>query len=171
MNGIKGGKNKLSAGLLAELSVFCALMVAGKEAFSAIPNVHPVTLLVIVCAACYGKLAAYPVFGFVALETCIYGLGLWTVMYLYVWPLLLIVCLTAGKNAGRLARALIAGFHGLLFGALCSLPYVFLSGLGAAFAYWIAGIPYDIVHCISNFLVTFFFSQPLIDLVIRIRKR
>ena len=36
---------------IAELSLFCALMVAGKESLRLIPNVHPVTLLLLLATA------------------------------------------------------------------------------------------------------------------------
>ena len=38
---------KLTIREVAELSLFCALMVAGKECLRVIPNVHPVTLLLL----------------------------------------------------------------------------------------------------------------------------
>ena len=40
-----GKSARLSIREIAELSLFCALMVAGKECLRLIPNVHPVTLL------------------------------------------------------------------------------------------------------------------------------
>ena len=47
---------------IAELSLFCALMVAGKESLRLIPNVHPVTLLLLLATAVYGAKALYPAF-------------------------------------------------------------------------------------------------------------
>ena len=59
-------------------------MVAGKECLRLIPNVHPVTLLLLLATAVYGAKALYPAFGFALLEIALYGAGLWNLMYLYV---------------------------------------------------------------------------------------
>ena len=45
---------KLTAREIAELALICALMVAGKEALRVIPNVHPITLLILLCVRVYG---------------------------------------------------------------------------------------------------------------------
>jgi len=57
----------------------------------------------------------------------------------------------------------------LTFGALCSIPYLFmgwingsfLTGIQSAMAYWITGIPFDILHGISNFFIMLFLFKPL----------
>ena len=51
-----GKSARLSIREIAELSLFCALMVAGKECLRLIPRVHPVTLLLWATAA-YGAKA------------------------------------------------------------------------------------------------------------------
>ena len=58
-----GKSARLSIREIAELSLFCALMVAGKECLRLIPNVHPVTLLLLLATAVYGAKALYPAFG------------------------------------------------------------------------------------------------------------
>ena len=64
---------KLTIREVAELSLFCALMVAGKECLRVIPNVHPVTLLLLLATIIYGVKALYPAFGFALLEIALYG--------------------------------------------------------------------------------------------------
>ena len=77
-----GKSARLSIREIVELSLFCALMVAGKECLRLIPNVHPVTLLLLLATAVYGAKALYPAFGFALLEIALYGAGLWNLMYL-----------------------------------------------------------------------------------------
>ena len=66
---------KLTIREVAELSLFCALMVAGKECLRVIQNVHPVTLLLLLATIIYGVKALYPAFGFALLEIALYGAG------------------------------------------------------------------------------------------------
>jgi energy-coupling factor transport system substrate-specific component len=82
-------------------------------------------------------------------------------MYLYAWPLLGLLAYFNRKKTSALFWSLLSGIFGLFFGAMCAIPYLFISGVSGAFAYWVAGIPYDILHCISNFLFCLVLFQPL----------
>ena len=113
-----GKSARLSAREIAELSLICALMVAGKEGLRVIPNVHPVTLLLLLATAVYGVKALYPAFGFAILEIALYGAGLWNLMYLYVWPIVVFAALPLRQSRSRALWAALAGVHGLCFGAL-----------------------------------------------------
>ena len=92
---------KLTIREVAELSLFCALMVAGKECLRVIPNVHPVTLLLLLATIIYGVKALYPAFGFALLEIALYGAGIWNLMYLYVWPIAVLIALPFRSSRSR----------------------------------------------------------------------
>ena len=163
-----GKAARLTAREIAELSLICALMVAGKESLRVIPNVHPVTLLLLLATILYGAKALYPAFGFALLEIALYGAGIWNLMYLYVWPLAVLAALPFRKETSRALWAAIAGLHGLCFGALCAIPYFFIGGWRVAVSWWISGIPYDVIHCVSNAVLAFVLLPPLRKLVERL---
>ena len=156
---------------LVQLAFFCALMFAGKEIMNALPNIHPVMLIILLCVRVYGVLALYPVTGFVLLELAVYGIGIWSVTYLYVWPLAVLIALPFRKKESRMFWAVFAGAFGLAFGALTAFYTIFLSGIKTAVAYWVSGIPFDIVHCVSNFAICYFLLPPLTELVRKLRNR
>ncbi|MBR0373087.1 MAG: hypothetical protein IJH91_01005 [Mogibacterium sp.] len=164
-------RSKTTTRELAELSILCAMMFAGKEALRMIPNVHPVTVIILLAVILYGWKALYPVFGFVFLEFFVYGFGVWSIMYLYIWPLLVVIAMPLRESRNWLLWAVLACFYGLGFGALCSIPYIFISGFKAAVAFWIAGIPFDIVHGISNFLLTLVLLPLLYKIVFKLKNR
>ena len=163
-----GKAARLTAREIAELSLICALMVAGKESLRVIPNVHPVTLLLLLATILYGAKALYPAFGFALLEIALYGAGIWNLMYLYVWPLAVLAALPFRKETSRALWAAIAGLHGLCFGALCAIPYFFIGGGRMAVSWWISGIPYDVIHCVSNAVLAFVLLPPLRKLMERL---
>ena len=68
------------------------------------------------------------------------------------------------KSDSALFWAVIAGAHGLFFGAMTAIPYLFIGGLEAAVSYWISGIPFDLLHCAGNFVVTLILLNPLLKL-------
>ena len=75
------------------------------------------------------------------------------------------------QNRSRWFWSAMAGIFGLLFGALCAIPYFFVGGWAAAFSYWVAGIPVDLIHCVSNAVLTFTLLMPLYDLCIKLLGR
>ena len=166
-----GKSARLSAREIAELSLICALMVAGKEGLRVIPNVHPVTLLLLLATAVYGVKALYPAFGFAILEIALYGAGLWNLMYLYVWPIVVFAALPFRQSRSRALWASLAGVHGLCFGALCAIPYLFIGGWKMAFTWWLSGIPYDVIHCVSNAVLAFVLLPPLRKLLETLKAR
>ena len=86
-------------------------------------------------------------------------------MYLYIWSILAIVVLCFRKQNSAVWWAIIAGIFGFVFGALCSIPYFFISGIHGAMAYWISGIPFDLIHGVSNSIVVFVLYKPLYGLL------
>ena len=166
-----GKSARLSAREIAELSLICALMVAGKEGLRVIPNVHPVTLLLLLATTVYGVKALYPAFGFAILEIALYGAGLWNLMYLYVWPIVVFAALPIRQSRSRALWAALAGLHGLCFGALCAIPYLFIGGWKMAFTWWLSGIPYDVIHCVSNAVLVFALLPPLRKLLETLKAR
>ena len=164
-------KKKISTGELAQLALFCAMMVAGKEAVQLIPNVHPVTFLLILCVCCYGRRALYPAIAFAFIEIGLYGFGFWNTTYLYIWPLQVLTALPFRSERSPLFWAAFAAVHGFAFGALCSLLTLVTAGPGPALAFWVSGLSYDLVHGVSNALITGTLYRPMMRLLERLRSR
>ncbi|MDD5824073.1 MAG: hypothetical protein PUD55_06650 [Firmicutes bacterium] len=158
------GRSRMAASAreIAEMSLMCALMFAGKEVLRMIPNVHPVMLLIMLCVLWYGWKAMYPVVGFLVTQIAVYGLGIWTINYVYIWPLAVAITMPIRNIRNRWLWAAVAGAFGFAFGALCAIPYIFMGGWNAAVAYWMAGIPFDLIHGVSNFIIVLFLL-PLLD--------
>ncbi len=146
---------------LCILALMGALMFALQVAMASLPNIHLTALLIILTACSFGWCSLYSVFLFVLLEGLMYGFGIWWISYLYVWPLLAAAAILLRKNDSALIWAVVAALHGLCFGALCAIPYLFIGGAGMAFSYWVSGIPFDIPHCAGNFVLTLVLYRPL----------
>jgi energy-coupling factor transport system substrate-specific component len=119
------------------------------------------------------KKTLYIITVFVILEGFLYGFGLWWFNYLYIWFILYLLVILFRKEQSVLFWCIISGGYGFSFGALCAIPYFFMgltggtvrTGLQAAFAYWIAGIPFDITHGIANFMITLVLFKPLMKIL------
>ena len=161
-----------SPGRLVVLSaMLSALLVVLQMAMAFLPNIEPVSLLVLVYTLVLGRQVFYILFPFAVLEGLVFGFGLWWVSYLYVWPLWALVVLFLDKHSagGSWTWAVASGAFGLSFGALCALPYL-AGGPWAAVSYWLAGIPFDLVHCLGNFCLALVLAEPLRQLLDRLVK-
>ncbi len=154
-------KKKLDTRDIAEIGVMIAVLEAAKNALSFLPNVELVTLLIILYTLYFKDKICYVLSAFLLLEGCWHGFGLWWVMYAYVWPLLAFLTYLMRKKESAWAFSILAGAFGLFFGALCSLSYLFIGGIRTAFAWWVAGIPYDLIHGASNFILCRVLFLPL----------
>ncbi len=168
MNSSSTHRNRLSVRELVILSVLAAVTMGGKVLMSNLPNIEPVSLMLMCCALVFGAKALYTTVVYVGLEIAVFGLGTWTISYFYVWPLLVLLTLLLRRHRSYVVLTALSAAFGLFFGAMCSIPYFFIGGVHAAFAYWIAGIPYDVVHCIGNAVMAAAFLKPLHKLLSRL---
>lgn len=153
---------------MATMGLLSAILLIGQMGMSFLPNIEPVTCLVIIYTLVYKKRVFPMIYTFVILEGMVFGFGIWWVSYLYIWSILAILTLFLQKNRSVVVWAVVAGGFGLLFGALCAIPYLIAGGWGAAFSYWSAGIPYDIIHCVGNFTITLVIFQPVSQVLKRL---
>lgn len=149
---------------LREIALFGmlgALTFGAKFAMSGLPNIEPVSLLVMLYAVVFGLKALYPIYLYVLMEILFYGIQLWNINYLYIWAILAIAAWLLRGMKSPLGWALLSGVFGLLFGALCAPVYLFTGGPGFAVSWWISGIPYDVLHCCGNFVIALILFNPL----------
>lgn len=150
---------------IVTMGLLGSILFVGQLAMSPLPNIEPVTTLIIIYTLTYKKKAFFSIYIFVLLEGLLFGFGIWWISYLYIWSILALLVLALRRLDNAILWAVVSGMFGLLFGALCSIPYLISGGVGAAFAYWSAGIPYDILHCGGNFVLTLVLYNPLIRLL------
>ncbi len=143
------------------IGMMVATLEAGKAVLSFLPNVEIVTLFIILYSLFFGARVFFAIAIFVVLEGLFYGFGLWWFFYLYVWPLLAILTLCFKKVRSVWFWSVFAGLFGLCFGFLSSLLTMVLSGPAAAFAYFVSGIPWDLIHGAGNFVITLCLFEPL----------
>jgi len=147
------------------MGLFSATMVVAQVALAVIPNIELVSLLVIVYTVVLGKKVFFPIYIFVLAEGLIYGFGLWWINYLYIWAILAIIVLLLRKIGNTVIWVIVSGVFGLLFGSLCGIPYLFMGGIGAAVAYWVNGIIFDLLHCGGNLLAAALLMKPCLTVM------
>ena len=162
MNSPTRPQPKLTPREICVLALMAALIFGTKVALAGIPNVNLNSVLIILTVVFFGWKALYAVYVYVLLEGLVFGFSIWWFGYLYVWDVLVIAAMLLRKNDSALIWAVTAGIFGLIFGPLMYLEYFAINGgWEMFFAMWVAGIPYDLTHCISNFVLTLVLFRPL----------
>lgn len=161
---------KLKTKDIVLIGMMVAMLEAVKLSLAVIPNVELVSLLIILFTLFFGPKIVYVLAVFVLLEGVMYGFGVWWIMYLYVWPLLALITWRLRKQESVWCFATLSGVFGLLFGAMCSIPYFFIGGWKMGVSWWIAGIPYDIIHGVSNFIICMVLFVPLRRILNKLNK-
>lgn len=162
---------KITIREIALFGMLGALTFGLKVAMSALPNIEPVSLFVMVFAVVFGKKCLYPIYLYVLMEILLYGIGTWNMNYLYIWAILAFAAYKLRKMEHPLAWALLSGVFGLAFGLLCA-PVDFLIGdIGYVVTKWVSGIPFDLAHCAGNFVMALLLFKPLRMLTEKLYKK
>ena len=152
---------KLTSRDIAYMGMAVAIIEACKLVMQGLPNIEVTSFFVMLFTLVLGKKMLLVVPAFTLIEGCIFGFGIWWVMYLYAWPMLALVTWFVRKKDSVMLYSVISGLFGLFFGALCSIPYLFIGGPAMMFNWWISGIPFDLIHGPSNFLIMLLLYKPV----------
>lgn len=145
---------------LMPIVVLVALGVAGRIIFAAVPNVKPVTAIVIIAGIAFGKEAGFMTGSLTALASnMFFGQGPWTPWQMYAWGLIGYIAgaLFSGDIQKRRWVVYLYGFVASLgFGFILDtwhvLVYVSPLNLGSALVGYGAGLPLTIIHAVSTVL-------------------
>lgn len=151
------------------IGMMVAIIEVCKVSLLGLPNVELTTFWVIMFTLYFGRRILYVIPAFILIEGMMYGFGIWWIMYLYMWPSLALLAYLFRKNDSAWAWSILSGAYGLFYGLFCSIPYVVMgtfegglrAGLLSGFSWWVAGIPWDIVHGVANFLLMLVLYNPV----------
>lgn len=171
-------KARLTIQDICQIGMMVAVIEVCKATLSFLPNIELTSFWLIMFTLFFGGKILLVVPVFTLIEGALYGFNLWWIMYLYAWPLLVLITWIFRKQQSPWFWSVLSGLFGLSFGLLCSLPYVVMgavdggirNGLYAGFTWWVAGIPWDLIHCAGNFVLMLVLYRPIRSLMERLKK-
>lgn len=136
------------------IAFLSAIVTVGKMSLSAVPNVEVVSLLFILYTVVFGwRYGLLTAIVFATTEILIWGLGLWTIGYYLIWPILvLMTTMVPLRFQNVVGYAVLSGLFGFLFGlffAIYTAPLLNVS----IWVYWLNGVMFDVVHMVGNVVV------------------
>ena len=136
-----------------------SLMFMSKIVMEFLPNVHLLGMLTMAYTLAFGIKALFPIYVYVMLNGIYSGFSLWWFPYTYIWTILFLITLVLPKRIPKKIKLIlypsVCAIHGFAFGALYSPAQALMFGFDfeQTIAWIIAGIPFDIVHGVSNFVI------------------
>lgn len=149
---------KLNIKEIAVFGMLGSLMYATDLLMEAFPNIHLVGVFIVATTVVYRVKALFPLYVYVFLNGIFSGFNLWWIPYLYVWTVLWGAVMLLPQNIPEKLKPIIymcvCAAHGFLFGVIYAPAQAIMFGLDfKGMLTWIAaGIPFDIIHGISNFV-------------------
>ena len=164
-------KLKISIREIALFGILGALTFGLKFAMSWLPNIEPVSLLVMLFAVTFGIKCLFPIYVYVAMELLLFGIGDWSLMYLYLWALLALLAWCMRNVKDPLAWALLSAVFGLFFEVLGAPVYMLFGGFSYAVAKCVSGILFSIYHCAGNFVLSLLLFVPMRNLLDKLYRK
>lgn len=166
---------KLTTREVAVFGMLGAVMYVSKVIMEVAPNVHLLGVFVIAYTVVYGKKALYPIYIYIFLNGIFSGFATWWIPYLYIWTVLWGVVMLLPKQMPKKIRPLVymvvCAMHGFLFGTLYAPAQALLYGLSfqGMIAWIIAGLPWDFIHGVSNFICGLLI-MPIVSILRRLER-
>ena len=146
---------------LKELVIFGVLgsiLFISHMAMIWLPSVHLLGLFIAAFTLTYKLKALIPIYVYIIIYGTFYGFAAWWVPYIYIWLPLWGMFMIIGMFKLPLkikipVYMVLCALHGLSFGILFAPYWAWMIGLNfqGTIAWIIAGLPFDIIHAISNF--------------------
>lgn len=148
---------KLTVKELTIFSMLGAVMYASKMIMEFAPNIHLLGVFTIAFTVVYRKKALYPIYIYVILNGMFAGFNMWWVPYIYLWTVLWGITMLLPKSMPKavapIVYMVVCALHGFAYGMLYAPAQALMFGLNfdGMIAWIIAGLPFDMIHGISNF--------------------
>ena len=134
------------------------VMYVSKQLMEFLPNVHLIGVFIVALTVVYRAKALFPIYVFAFLTGLFNGFNTWWYPYLYIWDFLWLFTMLLPKKMPKAVAPFVymavCSLHGFLYGTLYSPFQALVFGLNfkGTIAWIVAGLPWDAVHGISNFI-------------------
>ena len=166
--------------IVALVAALAAISVAGRVAFSPIPNVVPSTDITLLAGYTLGGAPGFAVGALTGLVSNFWlGQGPWTPWQMAGWGLTGIfgagLAVATGRRMGRLSLAAVCALAGFAYGALLDLSVMVGFGGEQSLDRYLAisarGLPFNIAHAAGNAALALVAGPAMVRMLMRYRRR
>jgi len=161
-------ENNISHGQKFLILGLCAIFgIAGRILLSPIPNVQPVTVIVLLAGIRMGAKESVFIATIIALcSNLVLGHGIWTLYQAVAWSLIGILGAIYSSKIDTLSKLIyFSAFSGLFFNWFVSISILHGVSFELLLPYIISGLPFDLLHIVGNVTFVIWFSTPLSEIM------
>lgn len=135
-----------------------AMMYVTQLILSALPNIHLTGVIIVAATVVYRFKALYSVYIYVLLMGLFNGFNMWWIPYIYIWTVLwafaMLIPKRTPKKIAPVIYMIVCSLHGFFYGILYAPAQALMLGYSyeQTLAWIAAGLPFDMIHGISNLL-------------------
>ena len=167
------------AKLVALVGALAALAALGRDAFAAVPDVKPITAIVLVTGVAFGAAPGFATGALAALASnVLLGEGPWTPWQMLGWGIVGLLGAALGALAGRrpspLVIALACAAAAEVFNLLLNVYTWTGTGSHTLAAYGVvlgSAAAFDVTHVVASFVFGLAFGGVLLRMLLRVRAR
>lgn len=141
-----------------------SIAVIGRIYMNFIPNVQPLTSIIIITAIIMGRTNGVLVASISIIVSNLYlGFGTWTFPQIISFSLIAIICGSFHRFKDKKYFVYILAILGVFAGYFHGLIMSFFDYIvfGNFWAYYLAGLPFDTYHAIGNLIISLILYQPI----------
>lgn len=163
---------------IAILALLTSICHIGRIAFQFIPNVQPVTTILLIITLTMGTLDGMIVaMTSMIISNMLLGMGPWTLYQIMAYGVIVVLtgCLRSlyqrlktYKAWRRIGFAVFAGVSGIIYGFIISVISAYLFGVSNFWVYYVQGLSFDVVHAMGN-VAFFLVLEPTLGPIIQKR--
>jgi hypothetical protein len=166
--------------IVALVAALAAISVAGRVAFSPIPNVVPTTDITLIAGFTLGAAPGFAVGALSGLVSNFWlGQGPWTPWQMAGWGMTGLLgawlATLTGRHVGRFGLAAVCAFAGFAYGALLDFSLMVSYGgeqsLDRFLAISARGVPFNIAHAAGNAALALVAGPAMVRMLLRYRRR
>ncbi len=166
--------------IVALVAALAAISVAGRVAFSPVPNVVPTTDITLIAGFTLGAAPGFAVGALSGLVSNFWlGQGPWTPWQMAGWGMTGVLgawlATLSGRHVGRFGLAAVCAFAGFAYGALLDFSLMVTYGGEQSLDRYLAisarGVPFNLAHAAGNAALALVAGPAMVRMLLRYRRR
>ncbi len=161
------------------IAVLCAIAIASRAAFYMLPQFKPVLAIVIISAVAFGGEAGFLVGAVTMLiSSSMFGFGMWTPWQMFcagIIGFLAGVLFQKGLLSRNRGALCVFGFiiTIVIYGGIINFGTAVMAhatmSFGSVMEFYVSGFPFDIIHGLSTAVFLYFFAEPMLEKLDRLK--
>ncbi|EGO2793258.1 TPA: hypothetical protein IUT82_002700 [Enterococcus faecalis] len=161
---------------VAVMALLTAVCVVGRLLTSVLPNVQPITAVLLIVTVHIGIVPALIIGSLSILITNFYlGMGIWTIAQILSFACIILFAGILRKytplKKAPFAQLLLAFFASILYGLLVSAMLAPFWGVKQFIPYYLAGLSFDVMHGIGTVVFYLLLKKPFVQMFQQYQKK